>query len=823
VTSFLRDLQFGLRLLARSPVFTATSVLLLAIGISANTLIFSAVDALLLRKLPVTRPDELVRIVQTHPTGFVTWHFAYDLCAELAGRPSSFAAILCQGQADVPLRVGESTERVRVHLVSSNFFSDLGVGAQVGRVLEPADENAEMMPAVLSDGFWKRRFRSDPAIVGRHIALSGYPFVVIGVTPEGFNGLSIDTSPDIRVPATADRWFALKASEGETPETVPIYGEIFGRVRRGVSLERAEAEMEPLAQSVAENLPESIRKWSANAPNRLEPIANGVSVLRQQFQRGLVALMAGVGLLLLMACANVAGLLLARSAVRGPEMGIRLALGASRWRVAKQLLVENLPLAVLGGLVGILLTYGCLPLLVGALPPMRDRAAVLQPLAVPMDVDLRVLAFAVGATLLSTVLFGLSPALTAARTQVIDAIRSGRTASGRLFFHKLIVAGQVAMCTLLLIGAALLVETFAQMRSMDPGFDRDHIVTFTIDPRMKGYSPEQALRLSQELLDKSRTLPSVTGASIAGRALMRGTGVKGSYARSGERIRPEDFLNCSSNSVTPGYFETMGMRFVSGRDFTSFDNVEEKPRKVIVNQALVRRFFPHEDPIGRFIGIGMNDRVAGPDMEVIGVVSNARYRSLREEIHPTVYSVIGEFEHGFILHLRTSQQPQALMAPVRDILRSLDPELPFVEIHTLRQEVESTLWQERLLAWLSSIFGMIAILLASIGLYGALDYTVKARTKEIGVRTALGAEPARIVRLLGGETLLLVAAGIALGLAAHAAAAAGLRQVLYGVEPSNSYAIGSALLLVVAAAVLAALPPLLRAIRIAPASALRQE
>jgi len=387
-----------------------------------------------------------------------------------------------------------------------------------------------------------------------------------------------------------------------------------------------------------------------------------------------------------------------------------------------------------------------------------------------------------------------------------------------------IVVAQVAICTLLLVGAALLVRTLDEMRSMEAGFDRDQIVTFTIDPRMRGYQSEQALRLAQGLQDRSRSLPSVAAASIASRALMRGTGMKGTFAPAGEPISGADFLNCSINVVTPGYFETVGMRLITGRDFTRFDKDEEKPRKVIVNQALVRRFFPNEDPIDRLLGIGTPDSVAAPSMEIIGVVSDAKYRSLREEIHPAVYNpFVREFEYGFVLHLRTHQHPEAVIEPVRNILRSLDPELPFVEVHTLRHEVEASLWQERLLAALSSIFGAIAVLLASIGLYGALDYAVKARTREIGVRAALGAEPARIVRLLGGETLLLVGAGIALGLAAHAAAAAWLRQVLYDVQPSNPFAIGSALLLVVVAAGLAMLPPVLRAVRIDPASALRQE
>ncbi len=448
MSGLLHDLRFGVRLLARSPVFTVTSVLLLAIGISANTLIFSAVDALLLRQLPVHRPGELVRVVQTQPSGFVIWDFPNELCEALAGRTSAFSQVLCQAQADVALRDRESTERVRVHLVSSNFFSGLGVGAQLGRVLVPEDERAELMPAVLSHNFWKRRFQGDPAVIGRNITLRGYLFVVVGVSPEGFNGLTVETSPDIRVPATADRWFAKESGDSTTPsEEPPIYAQIFGRLRPGVTLERAEGETEPLVKSAYADLlrqsPDSSSidaKWVFDTRFRLEAITNGVSALREQFQRGLRALMAGVGLLLIMVCANVAGLLLARSAVRTPEMGIRLALGASRWRVARQLLAESLPLALLGGLAGILLTYSCLPLLVGALPPIRDRMAVLQPLAVHIDVDLRVLAFAVAVTLLSTVLFGLSPALAGARTQVVLALRSGRTMTRRLSVHKVMLA-----------------------------------------------------------------------------------------------------------------------------------------------------------------------------------------------------------------------------------------------------------------------------------------------------------------------------------------------------------------------------------------------
>ncbi|MGH9722108.1 MAG: ABC transporter permease [Bryobacteraceae bacterium] len=819
MTGFLRDVRFGLRLLARNPVFTATSALLLAIGISANTLIFSVVDALLLRELPVARPHELVRLVVIHPTNFVTWELDYELYEALAAKRSSFSEVLCQGNADVGLVDGTSTERVRISLVSPNFYSSLGVGAHLGR--------ADTTGAVLSYDFWQRRFRGDPAVLGRGLILNGHAFVVIGVLPRGFNGLSPDTSPDIRVPVTADRLLTEIDAEERR-----VGVEIFGRLRSGFTLEKAEAEArvllraadkEGLKRRQARN--QAVQRDFLETNYRLEDAGRGISTLRTQFSRGLVMLMAGVGLLLLMACANVAGLLLARSAVRAQEMSVRLALGANPWRVARQLLTESLLLAVIGGIAGMLLTYACLPLLTGALPPIRDRLAVLQPLAVRIDIDWRVLAFAIAATLATAVLFGISPALQGARVDLSTALRASRTGTRRLSAQKLAVAAQVAVCTLLLVGAALLIKTLERMRAMDPGFDRDHVVTFTIDPRMRGYKPERAERLSLDLLDRTRELPGMAAASIAGRALMRGTGVKATFGAEGTRISANDFLNTSVNQVMPGYFDTMGIRLVTGRNFIPSDDPRQKPSKVIVNQAFARRFFPGADPIGKRFGPTGPSGLAVGSWEVIGVVTDAKYRSLREEIPPTLYGpAFRGFGYGpFVLHVRTLQQPEAMIGPVRNVLRSLDPELPFVEVKTLREEVETSLWQERLLAALSSIFGAIAALLATIGLYGALDFAVKTRGREIGVRIALGAEPIRIARLLLREILLLVVGGVALGLGFYAMSARWIRQALYEVQTTDPAAIGSALVLVAVIAILAAAPPVCRAIRIDPATALRQE
>jgi predicted permease len=443
------------------------------------------------------------------------------------------------------------------------------------------------------------------------------------------------------------------------------------------------SEMEPLLRTAYEDLEEKIFPTPSGSTYKkvvetrlhLEPIANGVSPLRERFSRGLAVLMAGVGLLLIMTCANVAGLLLGRSAVRAHELSIRLALGARPGRVARQLLTESLTLALLGGAAGTLLTYAFLPVLIRALPPIRDRAAVVQPLALHIDIDLRVPGFALAITLLTALLFGLSPALRSARFDLSSTLRAGRTATRRGFARNLVVVAQVALCTLILTGAALLVETLQRMRSMNAGFDRERIVTFTIDPAIKGYKSEQARALSRKLLAQARALPSVATAANAAKGLMRGTGMKTTYQAAGAHIARSDFLNTSTNSITPGYFEAMGMHLVAGRDFTWLEQEREKPPyKVIVNQAFARRFFPGKDAISQWFGRNGGSGVATADNEIIGVVSDAKYRSLREQIPPTVYTaVVGGFDSQFILHVRTRRLPEAIVGPIRDALRSLDP------------------------------------------------------------------------------------------------------------------------------------------------------
>ncbi len=834
MSELVRDLRFGIRLLVKSPVFTVTVALLLAVGISANTLVFSVVNALLLKPLPVAHPENLVRLVEVHPNEFLTWDLPYDFCEGVGARDSDLAEVLCQGEADVGFRRGDFTERVRVHFVSPNFFSSLGVKAHLGRLLNVDDERTRAMNAVVSYDFWKRRLGGDASAIGRSITLSGQALTVVGVSPAGFNGLTVETEPEVRVPASVDRFLVQRHGE-MSPKARPLYAQVFGRLRSGVPLQRASAEADALLhrsyQEETDKIfpPDKTDASEIKSRLRLESIANGVSTLRTQFSRSLEVLMAGVALLLLMACANVGGLLLARASTREQEMSIRLSLGAGSGRIVRQLLTEGLLLSLMGGMLGTLLTVACLPLLARALPPIRDRGAVLQPMVVHIGIDLHVLAFALMVTFLAAVLFALSPALRCARADVAVALRGARSTTKRSLAGNLMVMAEVALCTVILIGAALLVETLERMRSVNPGFDADRVVTFTIDPAVRGYTPEQTRIFSKKLLDKAQTLPGADAVSIAGRGLMRGTGVKATFGASGARIEAGDFLNSSLNDVTPGYFETMGMHLVAGANFdghTLDDDGKNKrnPQQVIVNQTFARRFFAGKSPLGQRFGNPGAGSIASGVNQIIGVVTDAKYRSLREPIPPTVYTPrVNGFASGFVLHIRTRQKPEAMIAPVRDLLRSLDPEMPFTEVLTLRQEVEASLWQERLLAVLSTIFGVVAGLLASIGLYGALDYAVKSRTREIGVRMALGARPAGVIGLFSREAAVLTTGGIVVGVCLYAAVTVWISRVLFELQPWEPGTILLVVALVLMIAVASAAPAAYRAVRIDPATALRAE
>jgi predicted permease len=812
----MNDLRYALRMLVRSPGFTLAVAGLLALGIGANTAMYSALNALLLRPLPVRHPEQLIRLVQIVPRIGVTSYFAPELYDELKKHSTTLSAVFGDAEWPVAMDDPQPAEQVRVHVVTPEFFDELGVPALYGRTLtaEDAKDNPGAPPAVLSYNFWQRRFAGDVRAVGRIITLRGHKFVVVGVMPRAFNGITTDTAPDLRIPLRA--YPLLRFEGGFTGNGIAL--ELVGRLKPGVSASRARAECYALWRAVTlqgfkrSPNPEQLQNELARGL-QVESLEHGASVLRERFGLALELLAGSAGLLLLLLCSNVAGLLLARSSARREEIAVRLALGATRGRLVRQLLAESSLLAALGAAGGWLVAVVSMPLLMHALPTLRDRATTQLALTLDARPDLRVLLFVIAVSIATALLFGLVPAVAASRSSldgVLRGTRSSRSGRGR----AALVVLQVALSTMLLAGAGLLVRSFQQLHGMDPGFDRDHVVTFTASPELSGYTPEQCDKLRLALLARVRALPGVVSAASSSMPVMRGSGMKTTVATDGQRINQADFLNTSINTVSPEYFDTMGMRILEGRGFQPSD-IGVKPPRAVINQAFVHQFFPHVDPIGHRFGNGF-----GPDNEIIGVVNDAKYRSLREAIPPTFYSVGSD--DRFVLVVRTHMRPEGIMQPVRRELAALDPALPFLEIHTLAEEVDASAASERLTATLASLFGLLAGVLAAVGIYGLLSYAVAQRRREIGIRMALGARPGDIGAMVGRQALAMVALGVAAGLAGAWEAAPLVRSILYGVSPADGVSFAGAAAFVLAASLLAAAIPAARATRVLPASALRE-
>jgi predicted permease len=827
----MNDFRYALRTLRNSPGFTLVVVLLLALGIGANCAIFSALDAVMLKRLPVRHPEQLFRIVTNLPQLGKRSYIPLAVYKALRGRitsdPSGIATDVFGFQEEFAgLTEPGPAEQIRVHLVTPEYFSALGAGAALGRVLAPDDVDT----AVLSYGFFEQRFSADPHVIGRTIVLHGHRFTVVGVMPREFNGISIDAAPQVRVPLVALPSFLDARSSDSTISTTDeaIQLDLSVRLRPGITLARASGEINSIWRSAASD-ERFVSPVELEHGVEIDPIEHGISRLRDRFSSALIFLVGAVGLLLLMVCANVAGLLLARSASRRQEIAIRLTLGASRARLVRQMLAESIILSAIGGVGGIAIAFGSIPLLQRAIPPMRDFAAETMPLALHLRPDLRVLAFSLLLCVVTAVLFGLAPAMQASRaalgSKLHDALRSSRATSswrGR----QALVTFEVALCTVLLAAAGLLVRTFEQLEHLDAGFDRDHVVTFTVNPRLIGYTPPQADAVGKAWIEKVRALPGVSSVAVATLGVMRGSGIKMTIVVTGRKLISADFMNASGNRVSPEYFETMGLRILAGRGFTETDrataNDKQRIQPVIVNETFARSFFRGENPIGKTLGLGRDS--TKPCCEIIGVVSDAKYRSLREPIPSTVYNFASQpDDNRFILHVRTANRPESIINPVREALRAVDPGMPIVEIHTLAEEVSASLWSERIVATLAGIFGVFAAFLTAVGLYGLLAYAVSQRTREIGIRMALGARSADISISIGGRSLATVAIGLVFGIGGAIALAPAVRTLLYGIAPNDplTLCITAVSIFLIAAAAIAM--PLFHALRVDPAIALRQE
>lgn len=812
----MRALRYSLRNLARNPAFSAVIVLLLAFGIGANTLIFTAVDVLLLRDLPVEHPEQLARLQDIHPNGFRSLepNFPSLFQALLERHAKSLQDVFTGLNGELSMTLDNSTQNVSVLQVSGNFYRVLGVKPHLGRLINDRDARSPAV-AVLSYSFWQKAFAGRTGVIGERLRLRGVPFTIVGVAPRGFHHLVIENAPDIVLPVEARD--LLGKSPGNAYTT-----QIFVRVRPQFTLEQASAEMATLYPSLVEQAwaeaPPGLDRealFEAEKRNRvtLDPIARGISRMRKQFSLGVEILMAAVGALLLLVCANIAGLMLARGEAARKNIAVRLSLGAPRFTIASQLVADALVLSILGAAGALSIARLGGPVLLAYLPARHPQSIELLP-------DARVMWFAVGVCVMTAVAISLVPALHLFRADLTSLMGRGGPRERRSRLGIALVALQVALSAILLAGGGALVRTLDHLRAADPGVDRRNLVVMLIDPTISGVKYADLPAVIDQIVRDAKTLPGVDAVSVASFPQMRGIGPKTTVQPTGTPLREADFLNTTFDSVSVDHFKNAGIHVVAGREFTPAD-LNAKPKPSIVSQSFARIFFPNADPIGKTFGQGMN-KTAGADYQVIGVVKDIRFRSMREEAAPMFYSVQDKFD-SCSLYLRSSADPAAVISEVRAMLASVGPGLAPSEAGTMEQDIETSLWQERLIAALASVFAAASAVLVAIGLYGMLAYSVARRTREIGIRMALGARPANVVEMISFDVVLSVVPGVLLGLAAYAASARVIAPVLYGVRPMDAISIAAAIGLIVLVAAIAAFIPARRAVAIEPSEALRQE
>jgi predicted permease len=810
VSTLASDIGYAIRSLAKSPGFTIAAVLTLALGIGANTAIFSIINALLLRDLPhVERPAELTLIGRTvNNEGFDT--FSYPDYVDLRNQARTLAGVAAVTTVPVHVSGSDATERARGALVSANYFEILGTSPAHGRFFAP-DEDRPGHPVqvvVLGAGLWQRAFGGRADIVGKTIRLDNLPFEVIGVTPPGFAGVTRGDQLDVFLPLAVQP-LAMAEFGSFLDRRQAVWLQLFGRLRPGASLAQAQTELQALGQQIWTAFPTDRQGWGvAAAPTSgFDPLTedNVVNFLR--------LLQGAVILVLAIACANVANLVLVRSASRRKEMAIRVSLGAGRGRIFRQLLTEAVVLAALGGIGGLLLAYWGSDLL-HALPLLRFSGEI------DLTPDTRVLVFTLAVSLAAGALFGLVPAIHAARSDQAVELRQG-TQAGRPKGARLrgaLVVTQVAVSLVLLVAAGLFVRTLKNAYAVNPGFATDVLVG-RLDVGLQGYDEARGRRFYAQLLRDLEALPGVRSASLA-LNLPFGGGFDTRIDAQGALIDAEHRgYRTDRNSVSPDYFNTMGIRILRGRGFTAQDVATSTPVAVI-NEAVADRLWPGQEAVGkRFVRVG-----GGVPLEVIGVARDAKYRSLFEERRLTFYQpIVQEYHAALVVHLRPTGDPTTLAGPLQRAVRALDPDLPVYRIQPIGERLDGSLGQQRSAATLVGGFGALALLLAAIGLYGAVAYSAAQRTREFGIRIALGAKTPDVLRQVLREGVMLGLIGLAVGLVGAAALTRVLRSQLFGVTPTDPLSFGVVSLGLLVVAVAASLVPARRATRVDPMIALRSE
>ncbi|MFY9609121.1 MAG: ABC transporter permease [Blastocatellia bacterium] len=847
--SLAQDLRYAGRMLLKSKAFTVIAVLSLALGIGANTALFSLVDAVLLKTLPVKKPNELVLFhwlggprglsrgimgsTKTDPaTGMRTsTSFSYLTFERFRDNNETLADVFAFAPLhQLNVNVDGHPEIASGQFVSGGYYPGLGVRAVIGRTLTPDDDQAGATPvAVITHRYWQRRFGLDPEAVGKTVNVNNVSFTIIGVTPAEFLGASeVGWSPDLSVPFSTQQ----QVSPHEPSLNGPWFWwlQIMGRLNPGVTEEQAAASFGSVfQQSAQEGWTAAVTRFppqgqAQNTAPRDVPMlrassgSQGLTELRAAYSQPLSILMAIVGFVLLIACANVANLLLARAATRQKEIAVRLAIGAGRWRLVRQLLTESVLLAMLGGAVGVLFAYWGKDLLL-TLRPWGGGA-----LALDLKVDLRVLGFTFAISLATGLLFGLAPALRVTRVDLTSALKdNARSATGgsRSILTKSLIVVQVAMSLVLLVGAGLFVRTLHNLQNVDLGFNRENLLLFSVEPGLNGYERPQMAQLYRRMTERLEAVPGVRSATVSLIPLLSGQAQTRSIVVQGHTPQPGAEDEAKVNTVGASFFETMEMPILLGRGLSVRDE-ETAPRVAVINQLMARKYFGDETPLGRRFGFG-GPETSG-EIEIVGVTRDAKYTDMRSDTQPTVYlPYLQSIPRHATFIVRTSGTASALTASVREAVREVDSNLPLFNVTTQSQQADESLRQERLFAALSSFFGVLALLLACIGLYGVMSYGVARRTNEIGIRLALGASAPRVTRMVMRETMGVVLIGVAIGLGAAVATTRLIAAMLFGLAPTDPVTISFAILLMIGVAALAGYLPARRASKVDPMVALRYE
>ena len=835
----LNDIRYGLRILLKKPGFTFIAVLSLALGIGANTAIFSLLDAVMLKSLPVQEPQQLVLFGNAKDMGLTNGFpsqsqdlFSYPFYRQAQQRSDVFSGVA--GILSISWTVhgfvnakdaGNEIEKIQVQPVSGSYFPVLGVNAALGRVLtESDDQNPGGHPvAVVSHAWWQRRLGGDPAALGKTITIDNTAYSIVGIAPKEFFGTTVGSAPDMWVPLAMQKQLPPAHWDGRNDEEFQSLF-LIARLRDGVSAAQAGSVInllfkQSLAARAGAQPSADQQRGLQNASIELTPMSRGLSTLREQFSASLKVLMGVVALVLLIASANVANLLLAHGAARSREFAVRMAVGAGRLRLVRQLFTESALLAIVGGAVGVVLSWWGSRLLL--------LMASDGPDALPVDVspNLRVLGFTLGVSVLCAIVFGIAPALRAARTEPNSSLKGGKSSARNALRNplgKAFVVGQVAISLVLLVVAGLFVRTLIKLQSIPSGFNQENAMLFQVDTSATGYKPEDPKlpALLRDVEDKVKAIPGVQAASFAFFTFNQGFWTSTAYS-SEDNIADTRSRVLRNNIVGNDFFTAMGIPLVQGRGFGPEDTAKSQT-VAVVSESMARKFFPNGSPVGKRFGLG--GPKASNDYEVIGVVKDAKYGTLKEEFRPMAYYPHSQKPDVISnLVVRVSGSPSALVPQIRETIKQTNRNLPIDDVVSLSDHIGRSLVQQKLVARLASFFGLLAVLLACVGLYGVMSYGVARRTNEIGIRMALGARGASVLWLVLREALVLVAIGLGVGLVTSLLVTKTAASLLYELKPNDPLTISMAALLLAVVAFVAGYLPARRAARVNPIVALRED